>query len=50
MISVLASCAVDRVFEIRSGQIKDNKLVFVASPQTSSIKEKEQILVFSESG
>jgi len=26
MISVLASCAVDRVFEIRSGQIKDNKI------------------------
>ena len=32
MVSVLASSAVDRGFEARSGQSKDFKLVFVASP------------------
>ena len=32
MVSVLASSAVDRGFEPRSGQTKDYKLVFVASP------------------
>ena len=32
MISVLASSAVDCGFEPRSGQTKDYKLVFVASP------------------
>jgi hypothetical protein len=32
MVRVLASSAVDRGFEPRSGQTKDYKLVFVASP------------------
>ena len=32
MVRVLASSAVDRGFEARSGQSKDFKLVFVASP------------------
>jgi hypothetical protein len=32
MVSVLASSAVDCGFEPRSGQTKDYKLVFVASP------------------
>jgi hypothetical protein len=31
MVSVLASSAVDRGFEPRSGQTKDYKVVFVAS-------------------
>ena len=32
MVSVLASRAIDRGFVLRSGQIKDYKLVLVASP------------------
>jgi hypothetical protein len=32
MVSMLASSAVDRGFEPRSGQTKDYNLVFVASP------------------
>ena len=32
MVSVLASSAVDRGFEPRSGQIKDYKMAFVDSP------------------
>ena len=32
MVSVLASCSVDRVFEPRSGQTKDYKIGIVASP------------------
>jgi hypothetical protein len=32
MVSVLALNAVDRVFEPRSGQIKDNEIGFVACP------------------
>jgi hypothetical protein len=32
MVGVLASSAVDRGFEYRSGQIKYYELVFVASP------------------
>ena len=32
MVSVLVSSAIDRGFEPRSGQTKDYKLVFVASP------------------
>ena len=32
MVSVLALSAVDCGFELRSGQTKDYKLVFVASP------------------
>ena len=47
MVSVLASSAVDRGFESRSGQTKTIQLVFVGSPL--SIKEKEQRLIGSES-
>jgi hypothetical protein len=32
MVNILASSVVDRVFEPRSGQTKDYKLVFAASP------------------
>ena len=35
MVAVLASSAVDRGFECRSGQTKDYKLVFVASPPST---------------
>ena len=37
MVSVLASSAVDRRFEPRSGQTKDKKLVFVASPLSTQL-------------
>ena len=35
MVSVHASCAVDRGFEPRSNQTKDLQLVFVASPRST---------------
>ena len=37
MVSVLASSAVDRGFEPRSGQTKNKKLVFVASPLSTQL-------------
>ena len=40
MVSVLASSAVDRGFEPRSGRIKDYKMAFVDSP--ISTKHEEQ--------
>ena len=45
MVSVLASSAVYRVFEPRSGQTKDYTIGIA-----HIIKEKEQKLVCSESG
>ena len=53
MVSVLASNAVDRGLEPRSGQTKDYKIgicCFSAKHAARSIKEKEQRLVVSESG
>ena len=42
-VSVLASIAVDSGFEPRSGQTKDLKLVFVASPlSTQHIMERRK--------
>jgi hypothetical protein len=46
MVSVLASSAVDRGFEFRSGQTNEYK---IASPLSMGINEKEQRLVGSES-
>jgi len=51
MVNMLASSAVDRGFEHRSGQTKDYKIdinLFLLR-LTHSIKEKEQRLVGSES-
>jgi hypothetical protein len=47
MVSVLASSVVDRWFESRSSQTKKYLLLLCYA---RSIKEKEQILVGSESG
>ena len=50
---ILASSVGDRDFEPRSGQTKNYKLAFVASPLSTpprSIKQKEQRLIGSESG
>jgi hypothetical protein len=47
MVSVLASSVVDRWFESRSSQAKQYLLLLCYA---RSIKEKEQILVGSESG
>ena len=41
MVSMLASGAVDRGFEPRSGQSKDFKLVFAASPLSTHHYEKK---------
>jgi len=42
MVNVLASSALDRWFELMSGQPKSMKLVFVSSPLCKNmIKEKE---------
>ena len=50
MVSVLASSAVDRGFEPRSGQTKDFKFGFYLLLRLACIiKEKEQRLVGSES-
>ena len=50
MVSLLAQSVVDHGLEPRSGQTKKTiKLVFVASPQRSSIKEKKQRMVDLES-
>ena len=49
MVSVLVSSAVDRVFELRSGQTKNYKTCCF-STKKRIIKEKEQMLVGSESG
>jgi hypothetical protein len=52
MVSVLASSGVDHGFKPRSGQTQDYKIGICcfSAKQASSIKEKEQILVGSESG
>ena len=47
MISLLVLCAVDRGSSPNYVKPKTIKLVFVASPQIHSIKEKEQKLVGS---
>jgi hypothetical protein len=47
MVSVLASSAVDRRFEPRSNQTKDNKNLICCF---STINELEQRLIDSESG
>ena len=47
MVSVLASSAVDRGFEPRSGQTKDFKIGMCC--KACNIKEKEQRMVGSES-
>ena len=50
MVSVLASNAVDRGFEPWSGQTKDSNIdICCFSAKHATIKEKEQILVGSES-
>ena len=51
MVSVLASSAVDRGFDPRSGQIKDYNIVFCwfSAKHVALIKEKEQRLAGSES-
>ena len=49
MVRLLAQSVVDHGLEPRSGQTKDYKLVFVASLLSSSIKEKKQRMVGSES-
>ena len=50
MFSVLASSAVDRGFEPRSGQTKDFKIdICCLSAKHAAFKEKEKRLVGSES-
>ena len=51
MVSVLASSAVDRGFQPRSGQTKDHKtgICCFFAKHTYSSKEKQQKLVGSES-
>jgi len=51
MGSMLASCALDREFDPRSGQPKDyNKWYLLLLLYARSIKKKEQRLVCLESG
>ena len=38
MVSILASTLVDRGFETRSGQTKDRKMIFLASPLSTHHK------------
>ena len=49
-VSVLVPSVLYRGLEAQSGQTKTIKLVFVASPLSMRIKEKDQRLVGSESG
>ena len=51
MVSMLASSTIDRGFK-KAEQVKPKtiKLVFVATPLSMKIKEKEQRLVCSETG
>ena len=50
MVSVLTSSAVDREFDIRSGQAKDYKIgICCFSAKHAALKEKNQRLVGSES-
>jgi hypothetical protein len=50
MVSMLASSAVDCVFEPRSGQAKDYKIgICCFSAKHAALKEKNQRLVGSES-
>ena len=51
MVSVLASSAVDRGFDPRSGQIKDYNIgcCWFSVKHVALIKEKEQLLAGSES-
>ena len=50
MVSVLASSAVNRGFDSRSGQIKDFKIgICCLSAKHAALRRKEQRLVDSES-
>ena len=50
VVSVLASSAVDRGFEPRSGQTKDYAIGIHCFPKVHSLKLKEQSLAGPESG
>jgi hypothetical protein len=48
MVSVLASSAVDRVFEPRSGQTKDHKIVMCCfSAKHAALRRKSKLTVVS---
>ena len=50
MVSVLASCEVDRGFESRSGQTKDYEIGICCFSAKNASLRKEQRLAGSESG